>query len=335
MANGDQLKALFRSYAQGDDRHFFSVAMQMAAHEAKQGHGKLAEELRDLLDAAKTRRHADAAVAGDGVIPLARPKGELASLLSVSYPSSRLSDMVLAQPVLAGLQRVLKEQRHLSKLRSHGLQPRRKLLLVGPSGTGKTMTAAVLAGELGIPLFVVRLDALITKFMGESASKLRQVFDAAASKRGVYFFDEFDAIGGQRGVVNDVGEIRRILNSFLLMIEQDDSSSVIVAATNHVDILDEALFRRFDDLVEYHVPTEDEIHSLLRKRLGSYLKSSKAMAALTADAVGLSHAEITRAVGDAVKEAVMHDQVSVSADDVQHLLQQRQVVRRRSSMTKA
>lgn len=335
MANGDQLKALFRSYAEGDDRHFFSVAMQMAAHEAKQGHGKLAEELRDLLDAAKARRHVDTATAGVGVVPLARPKGELASLLSVSYPSSRLSDMVLAQPLLSGLQRVLKEQRHLSKLRSHGLHPRRKLLLVGPSGTGKTMTAAALAGELGIPLFVVRLDALITKFMGESAVKLRQVFDAVASTRGVYFFDEFDAIGSQRGMANDVGEIRRILNSFLLMIEQDESSSVIVAATNHVDILDEALFRRFDDLVEYHVPTIDEIQALLRKRLGNYLKSAKSIAALATEAVGLSHAEITRAVGDAVKEAVMHDQVSVSADDVRLLLQQRQAVRRRSSVTKA
>ncbi|WP_255545722.1 ATP-binding protein [Piscinibacter sp. HJYY11] len=103
--------------------------------------------------------------------------------------------MVLAPPVLESLQQVLKEQRHLSKLRSHGLHPRRKLLLVGPSGTGKTMTAAALAGELGIPLFVVRLDSLITKFMGETAAKLRQVFDAVALTRGVYLFDEFDAIG--------------------------------------------------------------------------------------------------------------------------------------------
>ena len=205
MANGDQLKALLRSHAEGDDRHFYSVAMQMAAHEAKQGHGKLAEEIRELIDSAKARRITGVA---DSAIPMARPKGELATLLSVSYPSRRLSDMVLAEPLLQSLQRVLKEQRHLSKLRSHGLHPRRKLLLVGPSGTGKTMTASALAGELGIPLFVVRLDALITKFMGETAVKLRQVFDAVSSTRGVYFFDEFDAIGSQRGMANDVGEVR-------------------------------------------------------------------------------------------------------------------------------
>lgn len=332
MANGDQLKALFRSYAEGDERHFYSVAMQMAAHEAKQGHGKLAEELRDLIDAAKARRNSGSA---DAAIPLARPKGELSALLSVSYPSKRLSDMVLAPAVLDGLRQVLKEQRHLSKLRSHGLHPRRKLLLVGPSGTGKTMTASALAGELGIPLFVVRLDALITKFMGESATKLRQVFDAAASTRGVYFFDEFDAIGSQRGMANDVGEIRRILNSFLLMIEQDESNSVIVAATNHVDILDEALFRRFDDLVEYHVPSADEIKALLRMRLGGFLQSSKSISVLATEAAGLSHAEITRAVGDAVKEAVMHDQDSVSMQAVKLLLQQRHAVRRRTPAARA
>lgn len=331
MANGDQLKALLRSHAEGDDRHFYSVAMQMAAHEAKQGHGKLAEDLRELIDAAKARRNA---IAGDGAIPIAKPKGELAGLLSVSYPSRRLSDMVLSESLQQSLHRVLKEQKHLSKLRSHGLHPRRKLLLVGPSGTGKTMTASALAGELGIPLFVVRLDALITKYMGETASKLRQVFDAVATTRGVYFFDEFDAIGSQRGMANDVGEIRRILNSFLLMIEQDDSNSVIVAATNHPDILDEALFRRFDDVVDYHVPSTEEVQALLRLRLTEYVKSKKDLADLAIQSTGLSHAEIARAIDDAVKEAVMHDQQIIPADALRILLQQRQAVHRRTAGSK-
>ena len=232
--------------------------------------------------------------------------------------------------MLESLQRVLKEQRHLSELRSHGLHPRRKLLLVGPSGTGKTMTAAALAGELGIPLFVVRLDSLITEFMGETAAKLRQVFDAVASTRGVYLFDKFDAIG-RRGMANDVGEIRRILNIFLLMIEQDDSSSVIVAATNHPDILVEALFRRFDDLVQYDVPSADDVKALLRMRLANYLKSPKAHAELAEVAAGMSHAEIARAVSDAVKEAVIQDEDTLSAEAVSDLLQRRQAMRRRTN----
>jgi AAA+ superfamily predicted ATPase len=327
MATGDQLKALLRSFAEKDDRHFYSVAMQLAAHEAKQGHGKLAEELRELIDAAKSRRHS---AVPDGPIPIARPKGELASLLSVSYPSRRFSDMILAEQVRDALLRLLKEQRHLSKLRSHGLSARRKLLLVGPSGTGKTMTAAALAGELGLPLFVVRLDALITKFMGETAAKLRQVFDAISSTRGVYFFDEFDAIGSQRGLAHDVGEIRRILNSFLMMIEQDESDSVIVAATNHENILDDALFRRFDDVIEYHVPSSNEVHALLRMRLGQYLPSELHIAEVTSSAVGLSHAEIARAVDDAVKDVIMNDNERVSIKSLSRLLEQRQAVRRRN-----
>ena len=148
-----------------------------------------------------------------------------------------MADMVLGSQVAGQIDRILKEQRLHSRIREHGLSPRRKLLLIGPPGTGKTMTASVLAGELGIPLLSVRLDALITKFMGETAAKLRQVFDAVSDVRGVYFFDEFDAIGSQRGLANDVGEIRRVLNSFLQMIENDHSNSLIVAAEATVPML--------------------------------------------------------------------------------------------------
>ncbi|WP_255545723.1 AAA family ATPase [Piscinibacter sp. HJYY11] len=128
-------------------------------------------------------------------------------------------------------------------------------------------------------------------------------------------------------MANDVGEIRRILNSFLLMIEQDESSSVIMAATNHPDILDEALFRRFDDVVQYHVPSADEVKALLRMRLANYLKSPKALAELAEVATGLSHAEVASAVSDAIKEAVMHDQDTVAVDAVRSLLQERRRLR--------
>lgn len=184
MASADQLKALVKSHISRDDNQFYSVAMQVAAHEAKAGHGKLAEELRDMIDAAKTRSTSSEP---GKLVPLARPRGELANLLDVSYPKNRLADMVLGPTVFEQLQRIMKEQRLHARIREHGLSPRRKILLVGPPGTGKTMTAAVLAGELGVPLFLVRLDALITKFMGETAVKLRQVFDAVSDVRGVYF----------------------------------------------------------------------------------------------------------------------------------------------------
>lgn len=330
MASSEQLKALIKSHITRDDGHFYSVAMQVAAHEAKLGHGKLADELRDLIDAARARLDQDAS---GKVVPIAsargapaKPRGELASLLTVSYPANRLGDMVLDDLASSQLQRIIKEQRLLSRIKEYGLSPRRKLLLVGPPGTGKTMTASALAGELGIPLFSVRLDSLITKFMGETAAKLRQVFDAIADIRGVYFFDEFDAIGSQRGAANDVGEIRRVLNSFLQMIEHDQSSSLIVAATNHPELLDYALFRRFDDVLEYHLPSSDQALNLIHSRLGEFTPKPFRKEGLVRLVQGLSYAEICRAVDESIKDAIMNDQCKVQRSELGRALEERRLI---------
>src|SRR6185437_12141093 len=229
VPSADQFKALLSSLVDGDEAHFFSVAMQIAAHEARVGHGKLAEEIRALIDKAKSRQ----SISSKAPIPLARPRGEAAELLTVSYPAVRLSDMVLSSSIRKKLERVIREHRAVRVIRSRGLPPRKKLLLIGKPGTGKTLTASVLAGELGLPLFLVKLDTLITKFMGETAAKLRLIFEALAHTRGVYLFDEFDSIGSARGLANDVGEIRRIVNSFLQLVDQDESDSLVIAATNH------------------------------------------------------------------------------------------------------
>ncbi len=320
MASANQLKALLQSHLEGDDARFYSVAMQVAAHEAKLGHGKLAEELRDLIDQAKARRMTTQA---SNTVPISKPRGELANLLTVSYPKSRLADMVLHAELEQQLERIILEQRHAAEILSQGLQPRRKLLLVGPPGTGKTMTAAVLAGELGLPLFEVRLDGLITKFMGETAAKLRQVFDSTQQTRGVYFFDEFDAIGSQRGLSNDVGEVRRILNSFLQMIEQDDSHSLIIGATNHPEILDNALFRRFDDLLHYELPDEEHIASALKGRLSRMTVKNTSWKRLAKKALGLSYAELTRAADEVLKTALIGRRNTVTEKDIGVALEER------------
>lgn len=328
MASADQLKALLESHIQGDDQRFFSVAMQLAAHEAKLGHGKLAEELRALVDEAKRRLDTGQPT------PIGRPRGELANLLAVTYPKSRLADIVLNAALEQQIQRIIREQRHAGRILQHGLSPRRKLLLVGSPGTGKTLTASVLAGELGVPLYQVRLDALITKFMGETAAKLRQIFEATGRTRGVYFFDEFDAIGSQRGLTNDVGEIRRVLNSFLQMIEQDRSHSLILAATNHPEILDHALFRRFDDVLHYELPSVTQIAALLRSRLSRFSVKNTSWKRLAASAVGLSYAEVARAAEEVLKEALIHEQDHVTAADISKALIERQQVAGRSKQNK-
>ena len=317
MASAAQLKALLRSHLEGDDERFYSVAMQVAAHEAKLGHGKLAEDLRSIIDRAKSQRSAVAPV------PIGRPRGELANLLEASYPKAKLGDMILGKTLANQIQRIIREQRHAGRILEHGLSPRRRLLLTGPPGTGKTMTASVLSGELGIPLFQVRLDGLITKFMGETAAKLRQIFDVTGRTRGLYFFDEFDAIGSRRGLTNDVGEIRRVLNSFLQMIEQDRSQSLVVAATNHPVILDPALFRRFDDILRYDLPAKSQIAKLLKMRLTKSAEKGVRWQDLADLAEGLSYAEVTRAANEALKDALIHDRAQIRMADIETMLAER------------
>jgi len=323
MANADQLKALLKSHFVGDTARFNAVAMQVAAGAARQGHGKLADELRKLIDQAKSAPDVPRADPGGRAVPISRPKGELGQLIAASYPRERLADIVLDESQQSSLKRIIREQRRATDLLAHGLAPRRKILLVGAPGTGKTLTASVLAGELGLPLMQVRLDALITKFMGETASKLRQIFDATTTNRAVYFFDEFDAIGSQRGLANDVGEIRRVLNSFLQMIEQDESHSLIVCATNHPEILDHALFRRFDDVLHYEPPNQQQIETLLRTRLTGRTLGKLDWKYLANAANGLSHAEVTRAAEDAIKQSIIAHKNGIAAGVLEQTLEDR------------
>lgn len=322
MASAEQLKALLQSHLDGDEAQFFSIAMQLAAHEAKLGHGKLAKEIRELIDLAKEQIHRTQTQP----IPLAKPRGELSGLLSVTYPKLRIVDMVLSPLIAERLKRLIKEHTQILKLRSHGLAPRKKLLLVGPPGTGKTLTASILAGELGLPLFVVRLDSLMTKFMGETAAKLRLIFDATQQTRGVYLFDEFDSIGSQRGLTNDVGEIRRVLNSFLQMIEQDNSDSLLIAATNHPELLDRALFRRFDDVIEYKLPERTEIMAALKSKLAAFKTSRIQWNKAAEMAEGLSFGDISRACADAIKDVIIHGRDIVTHDDLVRALKERVAV---------
>lgn len=323
MATADQLKALLKSYAEGDDERFVAVSMQVASHAARKGQGKFAEELRALIDQAKLRQSTSK---HERPVPIARATGELVGLLSATYPKVHLSDMVLSPATHTQLERIVTEYRQQHKLRARGLSARRKLLLVGPPGSGKTMTASALAGELNLPLLGIQLHAVITKFMGETAAKLRLIFDAMHQTRGVYLFDEFDAIGGARDLPNDVGEIRRVLNSFLQFIEQDDSDSLIIGATNHGSMLDSALFRRFDDVVRYDLPTRDLARQLIENRLSAFGINSLTWDDVLTATDGLSYAELARACDDAARKSVLDDDSQVRSENVLSALRERREI---------
>lgn len=321
MAKADQIKALIESHAQGDDTRFYAIAMQVAAQAARSGHGRFAQDLRKAVDEARARDKRPAP--GPVPIPMARPRGELAGLLSVAYPKTLLSDMALEPALRERLERVLLEQKQRQAIRGHGFSPLRKLLLVGPPGTGKSMTSTALAGELNVPLFTIRTDGLITKFMGETAAKLRLVFDAIEATRGVYLFDEFDALGAARQTPNDVGEIRRVLGSFLQFLEQDDSDSIIVCATNHRQILDAALFRRFDSVLQYVQPTDDLAIAIMKARLAIFDTATVQWSQIGTTADGLSHAEITHACEQAAKNAILSATRGIDTDALRTALQER------------
>lgn len=311
MATAQQIKALIKSYGEADNEQFVSVALQIAAHEARSGKSKLGAELKELVDEIRGKQR-EAKITG--TLPIARPSGELATLLAATYPKTHLTDMVLSEDQMKLLQQVVIEYRQHSKLREHGLTAKRKLLLVGPPGVGKTMTSWALAGTLKLPLFTVQFHSLLTKYMGETAAKLFAIFESMHQTPGVYLFDEFDAIGAMRSGHNDVGEIRRVLNSFLQFLEQDDSDSLIIAATNLDGILDEALFRRFDDIVKYHLPCLQEIDQLIANRLAAFNLDARDRKAVSKRAEGLCHAEICRACDEAAKEAVLDNRRTIRTD---------------------
>jgi SpoVK/Ycf46/Vps4 family AAA+-type ATPase len=310
--SGDHIKALVRSHAAGDDESFYAIAMQVAARAARQGHNHLAEDLKRTIDASRRRPVLR------GVTPIAQPRGELADLVTASFPEVGLDDLVGPEVLLAQIQQVLREQRQRQRLMERGFMPAHRLLLDGPPGTGKTMTASVLAHELSLPLLTVRLDSVLSKFLGETASKLRVVFDAVAQQRAVYLFDEFDALGGDRSG-NDVGEARRILNSFLVFLEQASAESIVVAATNHRAILDHALFRRFDMVIAYELPSEVQAVTVMKRRLGA-LARGVSWSRIGMDTAGLSHADLVKASEAAAKGALMRGDERVNADDLVNAL---------------
>ena len=264
MANSKQIKSLVLAHFDKDGEKFRTTVLQIAANEAKNGHTKFAKELKDIIQNSKRNSLRRENISNDQL-----------ELLQFSIPNTKLSELVVNDNLRNRIKRIIKENKQKENLLSYGLQSRRKILIEGPSGTGKTMTSRIIASELNYPLYTIQMDKLVTKFMGETSIKLRQIFDIISENEGVYLFDEFDAIASERSLENDVGEMRRVLNSFLQFIEQDTSNSIIIAITNNPKLLDKALFRRFDDIIHYDIPTEEEIKILMENKLANFLNNER------------------------------------------------------------
>jgi SpoVK/Ycf46/Vps4 family AAA+-type ATPase len=303
MATAIQIKALLNSVKNKDKEHLCNIALQIAAKEEEKGRIKTSNEIKEIIKHIQEDSNENSFK--KQVVHFVEPVGDLKGLLEAEYPSIKLNDLILNNNLKNRLNRIITEQNSISKLREFNLLPRSKILLAGLPGTGKTLTAKAIAGTLKLPVFTIQLDKLITKYMGETSVKLRLIFDYIKKYRGVYFFDEFDALGSSRSLDNDVGEIRRVMNTLLQFIEQASSESLIIAATNHIELLDKALFRRFDDILEYILPEEELIEKAFRTNLHTLDITKINWDKISKEAIGLSFDDIVKICSDIKKQVLL------------------------------
>jgi SpoVK/Ycf46/Vps4 family AAA+-type ATPase len=237
---------------------------------------------------------------------LPRDKERNALLVELCEPKRELEDLILCPTVRQTLERIVLERRKEELLGAHGVRPIAKVLFCGPPGCGKSVAAEALAQRLYLPLATVRFDAVVSSYLGETAANLRKVFDFARTRPLVLLFDEFDAIGKHRTAFDEHGELKRVVNSFLQLLDSFRCDALTIAATNHQGLLDPALWRRFDEIVFFPKPTAGEIEQLLCRRFRQLAVSrSVRLSEAARELEGFSHADVERVAYDAIKETIL------------------------------
>jgi SpoVK/Ycf46/Vps4 family AAA+-type ATPase len=320
MARGKLMERLLASYGRYDE--FRAVAEQIISEEEKKNNRVLAKSLRKNLEAGSHRPAAPRALA-----PLLPFPDAAADFVERIEPRQARETIVLSATnvrVLLGLQ---EEVRRGEEIRRHGLTVRSKLLFCGPPGCGKTLCAELFAGELGLPLFLVKLDRLISSYLGETASNVRKIFEFARTQPCVLFFDEFDALARARNESGEHNELRRVVNSLLVFIDRMEPKGFLIAATNLDRALDAAVWRRFDEVVWFEKPDRRMIDRFLRLRFKN-VRVAFDLLTRSKDLVGYSYAEIGRVCIQAIKTMIIEHRKEVSEHDFSRALADE--VRRRS-----
>ena len=305
MANGKLLRQLIRSGLDGDVGNFRAASEAVLAEERGKNHHLLAHDLEKLLYGTQTEgKFSQSHMKLASAMPANKDSG--LSLLELRPTVREQRDIVLSDLAQSSLDEIIMEHNRAETLRSFGLQPAGKLLFCGPPGCGKTLAAEVIASALSMPLVVVRLDSVISSFLGETASNLRKVFDYISKHPSVALFDEFDAISKDRGDSADHGELKRSVNAVLQMMDGYRGQSIIIATTNYESLLDKAVWRRFDEVIQFDAPTVDQIKRLLSIKLSGVRRNFEPDDTKIATLFkGMSHADIERVVRRAVKEMVL------------------------------
>jgi SpoVK/Ycf46/Vps4 family AAA+-type ATPase len=315
MARADLLKKLFEAYQRLDDQAFRQVAAEVIEDERKKQHPVLANDLQRVF-ANGVRSMEDVRGMRPAFDPVPVDSERRTPLLTVRTPDRYFDDLVLEPGIRTALDRVLTEVRGWEILDAHGLTPTRHLLLCGPSGCGKTASAEVLAAELALPMLYVRFDSVVSSLLGETAANLRKVFDYVARGQWIVFFDEFDAIGRSRDDATEHGEIKRVVNSFLQLLDNFLGRSLIIAATNFEQALDPAIWRRFDDVLRLDLPSKEALQALIAKRLRPLRSTKKQVEALVEKLDGATFADAERVCFDARKACALDGSVSLRNADI-------------------
>lgn len=312
MARGDLLKRLFLSYLKRNDDTFHNVAMQIIAEEQKKNHTLLANDLQKILS--NSVMNSTTVKPRYDLSSLPKDRERQALLVEIRKAERYLTDIILSKENEKTVEEVMEELRRVEILHSHGINRRTKLLFCGPPGCGKTLLAEVIAAELGLPILYTRFDTIVSSYLGETSANLRKVFDYATRGTWVVFFDEFDAIGKSRDDLTEHGELKRVINSFLQLLDGFRGESLVIAATNHEHLLDTALWRRFDEILRLERPSVKDIRTLLTKKLASIPHPQIKPEAIASSLKGLSHAEVERICYDAIRLCVLRDFPEVTSE---------------------
>lgn len=317
MARSDLVKRMFRTFRLGDQPGFLTAAREVIEDERKKHHTTLADELALILNTQPERNGAAHAPRFDA-LPKDKERGT--DLVEVIRPDRRLDDLVLAPPQADALRAVCQEVRGWDVLEVNGLRPASRLLFCGPPGCGKSVTAEAVADALGLPLLYVRFDSVVSSLLGETAANLRKVFDFAARGSWVVLFDEFDAVGRSRDDATEHGELKRVVNAFLQMLDRFRGRSVVIAATNFEQSLDPALWRRFDEVIRFDRPDRAQVENLVRRRCAAWLGPNPAFGPIVHELAGSSHAEVERVCFDAAKRTALAGRRALAPEDWDYAL---------------
>lgn len=319
MARADLLKKLFSSFKQDDKEMFYAVASEIVEDEKKKNHGILADDLKLILNGNYQVKKTNMLSSGTP-----RDKDKDMPLVEVMYPEKYFSDIIISEDKIEQLEQIIREFNNWDVLVSNGVFPTRRALFYGPPGCGKTLAAQALAGEIGLPMLYVRFDALISSYLGETASNIGKVFDYAKKDSWLIFFDEFDAIGRSRNDSTEHGEIKRVVNAFLQQIDNYKGRSIIIAATNFEQSLDYAIWRRFDETIRFDMPSNDEKMKLFELKMKRFKGPVHVIEQYIKELDSFSHSDIEKLCQIIMKQCILEGKKIYTKKDIEYAVKKQE-----------